>query len=446
MAVLKYAFASSNSVRVAHWIERLRGGLGPRPLENPRHLMRAIGALLLLLLLWAACAEIERVVRVDGRLVPAGKSQQIQHLEGGIVASIDTAEGAVVAKGDRLLTIDNTLADSSVGESQVKLSAERIRAARLKAEAQGDDDFSLPPDLAGSQAASVERQLFVMRKQKSDQEIRVYAEQLQQKAAELNDVVSRKKRLEGELETARQRSAMLSNLVSRNAASQMEVLDAKSREQRLQTEIGDAEGAVPKLRAAIAEMNARVQEARARFRSEAQSELSRSLSEVERLEQILTSQADRLTRTEVRAPVAGVVNRLGVTTVGGVIKPGETIAEITPYTSTLLIEARANPKDRGELRAGLEAHIRVSAHDVASLGVLGGKVVDVGADTIADSKGDSYYRVTLLVDKIPESYGGRLMAPGMTSTGDIVIGKRTVLSYLLSPLNKFAYNAFRDAR
>lgn len=420
--------------------------MGARPLENPRVLLGTVSGVLIFLLLWASLANVERVVRVEGRLIPAGKSQQIQHLEGGIVATIDTIEGASVAKGDRLLTIDNTSADATVGESQAKLSAERIRAARLQAEAEAKDDFPVDPELAKTPSAIVERQLFMSRRSKVEQELRVYQEQVQQKTAELNEVISRRRRLEVELETARQRLAMVVKLMERNAASQLEMLDAKSREQRLATEIGDAESAVPKLRAALAELEARIQESKARFRAEAQGDLIKSLGEIERLEQVMTSQSDRLTRTEVRAPVAGVVNRLAVTTVGGVIKPGETIAEITPFTSMLQIEARANPKDRGELRPGLPAHIRISAHDAASLGVLGGKVTDVGADTVADQKGEAYYRVTLLVDKLPPSYENRLMSPGMTATGDVVIGKRTVLNYLLSPLNKFAYNAFRDAR
>lgn len=430
----------------ARGIRGLRTALGAHPLENPRVILGSVSFVLFLLLLWASLAEVERIVRVEGRLIPAGKSQQIQHLEGGIVASIDTVEGASVAKGDRLLTIDNTSADATMGESQAKLTAERIRASRLRSEAEDREEFPIPPDLANSPSASVERQLFLTRRQKVGQELKVYQEQVLQKSAELNEVVSRRRRLEVEMDTARQRLTMLVKLMERNAASQIEVLDARSREQRLATEIGDAESAVPKLRAALAELDARTQESKARFRAEAQSELIKSLGEIERLEQIMTSQSDRLTRTEVRAPVAGVVNRLAVTTVGGVIKPGETIAEITPYTSRFLIEARANPKDRGDLRIGLPAHIRVSAHDSATLGVLWGRVTDVGADTVADSKGDSYYRVTLLVEQLPPSYHDRLMSPGMTTTGDVVIGKRTVLNYLLSPLNKFAYNAFQDAR
>lgn len=423
-----------------------QAALGPRPLENPRFLLGTVGATLAFLLLWSALAEVERIVRVEGRLVPSGKSQQIQHLEGGIVASIDTSEGAVVAKGERLVTIDNTSADATMSESQGKLASEKMRAARLAAEAEGKDGFQIPPQYAALPAAEVERQLFQTRRNKFEQEQRIYLEQLRQRQAELHESISRRKRLEGELETAKQRSSMLVKLMDKNAASQMEVLDARSREQRLGTEIGDAEASVPKLQAAISELEARVQESRSRFRAEAQTELIKSLGEIERLDQVMTAQSDRLTRTEVKAPVAGVVNRLAVTTVGGVIKPGETIAEITPFTSTLLIEAKANPKDRGELRAGLLAHIRVSAHDAATLGVLGGRVTDVGADTVADAKGEVSYRVTLVVDKLPPSYEGRLMTPGMTVQGDVVIGKRTVLNYLLSPLNKFAYNAFRDAR
>lgn len=460
MDVLKSVSAAAKRLKSVDWAALLReaptrlpaglkaaqAALGPRPLENPRVVLGAIGATLAFLLLWSTLAEVERIVRVEGRLVPSGKSQQIQHLEGGIVASIDTAEGAAVAKGDRLVTIDNTSADANVGESQGKLAAEKLRAARLSAEAEGKDVFHLPPDLAGLPAADVEHQLFQTRRTKYEQEQRVYQEQVRQRQAELSEVTNRRRRLEGEMETAKQRSSMLVKLMDKNAASQMEVLDAKSREQRLGTEIGDAEASVPKLHAALSELEARLQEAKARFRAEAQAELIKSLGEIERLEQVMTAQSDRLTRTEVRAPVAGVVNRLAVTTVGGVIKPGETIAEITPFTSTLLIEAKANPKDRGELRAGLLAHIRISAHDAAALGVLGGRVTDVGADTVADAKGDVYYRVTLIVDQIPKSYEGRLMTPGMTVQGDVVIGKRTILNYLLSPLNKFAYNAFRDAR
>ena len=425
---------------------RRRLGVWRRRLEGPGPVLAAVAVLLALGLAWAAWAEVERIVRVEGRVIPAGRNQQIQHLEGGIVESIAVAEGQAVARGALLLTIDATSAGANAGETAARLISERIRARRLEAESRGADSLSLPADLAGHPAAEIERQLFRTRRVKHEQEVRVYQQQASQRAAELREVEQRRQRLAGELETARQRTALIRGLITRNAASQMELLDAQSREQRLMTEIGEAEGAVPKLRAAQAETEARIQEAEARARAEAQADLTRSLGEIDRLTQILTAQSDRVTRTEVRAPVAGIVTRIAVNTVGGVVRAGDTIVEITPVAETVLVEARARPGDRAELRAGLAAHVRITAYDVGSLGVLDGRVTEVSADTVADSKGDPYYRVVILVDRLPPSYEGRPLVPGMTLTGDVVIGRRTVLSYLTSPLHKFSYHAFRDAR
>jgi adhesin transport system membrane fusion protein len=111
-----------------------------------------------------------------------------------------------------------------------------------------------------------------------------------------------------------------------------------------------------------------------------------------------------------------------------------------------LIEAKAQPQDRGYLRPGLDATIRVSAYDIGELGVLRGHVTEVSADTVQDPHGEPYYRVNILVDAVPPSYINSPMVPGMTVTGDIVTGNRTVLRYLLSPLSKFTYQVFKDSK
>ena len=417
-----------------------------RRLEEPSTFLAGVLVLMAVLFVWAALAEVDQVVRVDGRVVPAGRAKQIQHLEGGIVATIDTGEGASVKKGDLLLTIDATSAGATLSESEVKLAGQRIRAARLEAETRGGATLVLPADLAATRAAEDERQLFASRRQKLEQELRVYEEQNRQRMAELNEVESRRERMAGELATARQRSAIIAGMASRNAASRLEMLEAQSREQRLATELNDTETSIPKLRAAVAETRARADEARARFRSQAHEDLVAARVEIDRLQQIITAQVDRVTRTEVRAPADGVINRITANTVGGVIKPGDVIVELTPSAGEVLIEARARPSDRAELRPGLTTTVRISAYDSGALGTLSGQVVEVSADTVADQKGDSFYRVGVRIDAVPETYRGRLLAPGMTATGDIVTGRRTVLRHLLSPLTKFTDNAFRDAR
>lgn len=431
------AAPSGAAVPVRRWRRRM---------EAPATFLLAILAVLATLAAWAALAEVDQVVRVDGRIVPAGRAQQIQHLEGGIVASINTTEGATVKRGDLLLSIDATSAGATLSETEVKLTGQRIRGARLEAEARGQTAIALPPELADSRAADEERRLFATRLHKLEQELRVFEELNRQRQAELSEVESRRQRLAGELATARQRSAMLAGMAARNAASRLEVLDAQSREQRLMTELGDADASLPKIRAGIAEARARADEARARFRSQAQEDLVATRVEIDRLQQIVTAQADRVTRTEVRAPTDGVVNRITANTVGGVIKAGDVIVELTPTTGEVLIEARARPSDRGELRPGLNSKVRISAYDSGLLGTLTGRVAEVSADTVADPKGETFYRVGIRIDSLPPAYAGKLLAPGMTITADIVTGRRTVARHLLSPLAKFADNTFRDAR
>jgi membrane fusion protein, adhesin transport system len=351
-----------------------------------------------------------------------------------------------VKKGDLLLNIDATSAGANLSETEVKLISQRARAARPEAEATGADALTFAPDMAATRAAADERLLFTSRRLKLDQELRVFDEMQRQRQAELSEVEGRRQRLAKEMATADQRSALVAGMAARNAASRLEVLEAQSRGERLATELNDAEAAVPKIRAGMAEARARADEVRARFRSMAQEDLVIARAEIERLAQILTAQADRVSRTEVRAPADGIINRVTANTVGGVIKPGEIIVELTPMAGEVLIEARARPADRGDLHPGLAVKVRVSAHDSGALGTLSGEVREVSADTVQDSRGDAHYPVGIRVDDLPPAYSGRLLAPGMTVTADIVTGRRTVLRHMVSPLAKFTDNAFRDPR
>ncbi len=160
----------------------------------------------------------------------------------------------------------------------------------------------------------------------------------------------------------------------------------------------------------------------------------------------LGASADRLERNRVRAPVSGFINRLAVTTVGGVVRPGEVLMEITPDDQRVVIETRARPNDRANLHRGLPARVRIGAYDYATFGALDGEVTEVSADTLADDKEGRYYRVRIEATATPGSRQPGAVLPGMTASGDIVVGKRTVMSYLLSPLLKFRDSAFRDPR
>jgi adhesin transport system membrane fusion protein len=136
------------------------------------------------------------------------------------------------------------------------------------------------------------------------------------------------------------------------------------------------------------------------------------------------------------------VNRLQVATIGGVVRPGEALMEITSDDSGVLIEARARPNDRAGLHSGLPARVRIGAYDYATYGALDGSVTEVSADTLSDDREGRYYRV--MVKIASRGHAALAAVPGMTAEADIVVGKRTVLSYVFSPLMRFRDGAFRD--
>ena len=415
-------------------------------LESPRFYLYCILGFLLVLLLWMAIAHVDRVVRIEGKIIPAGRSQQIQHLEGGILRSVNTTEGAHVRRGDILLTVDSTRSEATLIDTRTKLLSQRARAVRLEAEVQGRNTLAFPPELAQLPVAKDELQLFTARRRKLEQEVAVHTSAIAQRSADIDEAGQRKIRLTSEVETAHQRVELEKTMAARGAASRMEVLEAQSREQRLNTEIGEATAAIPKLMASISEEHAHIEAIKADFNSQSQSDYLQTTSEIDRLKQSLTMDTDRMRRTDVRAPVDGVVNRIDVNTVGGVIRAGENLIELIPQSDEILIEGRVNPRDRGYLHSGLEANIRVSAFDAGELGILKGQVTEVGADSISDAHTEPYYQVMTRVKMIPDAYLQNNFIPGMTVTVDVVTGRRTILAYLLSPVTKFTYNMFKDPR
>ena len=416
-----------------------------RRLPRPRALIILALSVLALGVVWMALAPVDRVVHAEGRVVPAGKAQVVQHLEGGIVSSMAVREGSLVKKGDLLVEIGDMRADSLLGERKIKIAALQARAARLRAEAEG---AARPAFKSGSEydvaAQDAEQALFVARRQKLVQETEIFQEQIRQKSAEITESENRRKSLGSELEIARNQFSIITDLIAKNAASKLELLEAQGRVQRLLTQIGDAESALPRLRAAIHEAEAKRGEALARFRSEARAELSTAQMDIDSAGEGLRAESDRVTRTDIRSPVNGIVNRIYINTIGGVVKAGEPVMELTPTDERVVIEAQVRPNDRAELRAGLPVNIKVGAYDFGIYGTLRGRLTEVSADTLSDENGNRYYRVELEVDEVPSSYLDNPIMPGMPVTADIVTGRRTVLQYVLSPLNRFSYDAFRE--
>ena len=397
-------------------------------------------------LVWAACTNVDIIVRTEGQIIPAGKSQIVQHLEGGIVRKILVQEGQVVSAGQALMELSDIQTRSNLGQEQSKLEALRGREARLLAEINGLNGITFPKNLTDANVIRVETGAWRARRAQLAEELDVLRAQSSQKKSELAEITSKRQNLLEELDVAKKQHRVIDGLRRNNAASELEVLDCLSRIQRLNSQIAEATTAAPRIRAAQSEAESRLNEVAARFRAEASSSMTQVREELEKAGHEIGTNVDRLDRNIVRSPMAGLINKLNITTIGAVVRPSEVLLEITPSNQRIVIQTRANPNDRANLRHGLHARVRIGAYNYATYGTLDGRVTDVSADTINEEKGGRYYRVNIEVDVATVLAGvtqpGALV-PGMPASADIVVGKRTILSYVLSPLFKFRDGAFR---
>ena len=399
------------------------------------------------LLLWAHFAVVDEVTRGDGKAIPSSRLQKIQNLEGGIVAEIFVREGQVVEAGAPLLRLDDTRFASNVGETEADRLALQLRVARLQAEVD-EQPLALPeqlPEGAQSLAAS-EQQLFESRQQQLRDEVAGLEEQLAQRRQELREFVAKQGQFRSSLGLLREEIRMSEPLVEAGAISPVEVLRLKRAEVDARGQLEATGLAIPRAEAAIKEVERKIDETRARFRSEALGQLNEARTELSKIKSTGKALQDRVERTLVTSPVRGVVKQLLVNTIGGVIQPGSDLVEVVPLDDNLLVEARIRPQDIAFLHPGQEAVVKFTAYDYTIYGGLKAQLEQIGADTVTDDEGNSFYLIKLRTEK---SHLGTveqplLIIPGMVASVDIITGQKSILSYLLKPILRARAEALRE--
>jgi membrane fusion protein, adhesin transport system len=413
------------------------------PRKHDIYMVSVLVLLMLGLVVWAAWAPIDKIVRAQGRIITASKSQVVQHLEGGIVSEILVHEGQKVQAGQTMMRLSDINANSNLSQGRSRLQSLKATQARLRAEAQGGTSLVFDDDIPISMQM-LEKNAFDERQSRIRSEQAALQQQINQRQAELKEAQARSQSLSTELNIAKQQATMVDSLLKKGAASQMELLEAQSRTERLNTQFRDVVNTIPRLMSAQAESAARINESQSRFRAEARTEINQVTAEINRILAGIRADSDRVSRTEVRAPSTGFVNRLMFNTIGGVVKPGEAVLEITPSEGPLAVEARVRPDDRASLRAGLTTRVMLGAYDYTVYGALQGEVVEVSSDTLPDENGQRYYRVVVETKPAQGPLAQEVILPGMTASADVIVGKRSVLSYLLSPLLRFSSRAMRE--
>ncbi len=376
----------------------------PKKAANALYLLLGV---ILISFIWAYFAKLNVATNANGKIIATGELQQIQHLEGGIVKKILVKEGEHVKHGQELLILDNTRFASEYKEGQTKLAVLKADIVRLTAKVDGKDKLEFDSDFEKTYPVQVEeaRKFFLRDKEAFDNNVALLDKQYQLLKKELN---------------------IMTPLSKQGVVSSVEILRLQRQAVSLQQAIQDKK-------------NTEIDQAR--------EQLNKAQGDYSVLEASIAESKDRLERSVIRSPIDGVVNQVYVTTVGEVVKPGETVCEIVPIEDELTVQAYIRPSDIGFVSVGQKAMVKVSAYDYSIYGGLDAIVETIGADAIKDKQDNSFFEVKL---KTKKSYlKGKdnkklTLIPGMTVTVSILTGEKTVLSYILKPFNKARESALQE--
>lgn len=399
-----------------------------------RILLRALFACLIIFLLWAGLVDVDEVTRGDGKVIPSQQLQILQSLDGGIVSKILVNEGDTVNVGQILLQVDSTRFEASVRENRSEYLSLSAKAARLQAITEGKP-FTPPSDVAAEDPVTVaqERQLYVTANNEMRTQISIARQQLEQRQQELSEAMSKQAQSSLAYESSLKELTVTKPLLSSGAVSEMDLLRLQRDVDRYRSERDIASAQISRTRAAVNEASHKIQEVELNFRNNASKELSETMAKLNSLTQTRAGLNDKVKQSAIRSPVRGTVKRLLVNTVGGVVQPGRDIVEIVPLEGKLILEAKVLPRDIAFLRQGQKATVKFTAYDFSIYGGLDATLELIGADSVTDDHGNTYYTVrvgttkTALANNLP-------IIPGMVAEVDIITGRKSILSYLLKPV------------
>ena len=400
---------------------------------------------------WAAIANVEEIARGDGKVIPVSKTQIIQATEAGVVDEIAVQVGQIVRKGQLLMRLDDTSTASSLGESTAKSRALRAKVARLEIEERGDlaAPFVCPEEIEGVAPLICDNEIRLLnaRRINFENKASVLNERLLQRMKERDEAHTNITRLNEIIAVSQRERDLIGPMVARKLVAETELLriDRDLTEQKGQLAL--VTESLDRLNAAINEARLQVTELDLQIRQEALMEKAQALAELSVIGETIRGATDRVARTDIRSPVDGIVNTLDINTMGAYVQPGTIVAGVVPTADTLLVEARISPRDVAFVRRGQPAIVKVTAYDFSIYGGIEGEVANVSADSLVDqNSGDTFYQVYVATPVAELEKDGRKfpIMPGMVTSVEIITGEKTVLDYLLKPINKARSEALTE--
>lgn len=427
-------------------IEDLAGRIRPAAASNL--LLWIVGAFFVAFFLWASLARLDRTVKGQGRVVASSHLQVISNLEGGVVQAILVRTGQQVRQGQELIRLDRTQSGSELGSGEASVNALSAKVARLQAEVAGREPVY--PRAANAEVANqirIEQSLHAARLQ----ELASVTEAGNSRIAQANRAVQEAEAAYQAKTTTRDAKLhelqLIRPLVDKGIEPRLSLVQAESDYSVAQSDTAAAAAALARAHAAVGEAQAQLSHERQDWRAQAATELATSQAERASRGSTLPALQEKVARTVVRAPLDGRVNRVLVTTVGSAVPPGAPMIEIAPTEEALLVEAMVKPKDIAFVRIGQRARVNITAYDPSVYGSLQGKVVAISPDATTNEKtGESYYIVQVRTDGALKDRNGKALSIGTGMVADVSLlgDKRSILSYILTPLTRISENAGRE--
>ncbi len=400
-----------------------------------------------LFILWSTFAEIDEIARGPGKIVPSGENQILQNLEGGIIDEVLVNKGDVVTAGQVLLKLTNQKTASLFEGQTIKNMELQAKLLRLNAQT-NNYDFIIPSDIPEISLPLFEREksLYLTNVSQFDTQQQVLQQKLNQRKHELNEVKVHIKHFSSALELIKEEVRITEPVVLKGVKPKVEFIKLKREQNTIEERYYSAKISIPRLEAAINEAENNL----AALEYQSQSKLKQEINEVTaELERIIASNkalTDETQRSFVRSPSNGIIQSIFVHTIGGVVKPGDNLIELVPSDDVLWVEVKLKPADIAFIYPGQKAIVKFTAYDFSIYGGLAGEVVKISADTKTDRQENTFYTVHI---KTKQSFLGNSesplkIIPGMTTSVDIITGKKTVLDYILKPILRATYYTFSE--
>jgi adhesin transport system membrane fusion protein len=363
-----------------------------------------LAGIVAILIAFASIFEIDQAVRAQGQVIPGSRTQVIQAVDGGMLTALHVREGDTVKAGQKLAELEPNRAQAGFEQSQAEVASKRIALIRTQAELASNPPEYGKQNSAWKEFIAVQLGIYRQRKQSLDEELAVLAQAMQ---------------------LARDELAMSERLFSSGDISRNEVMRAERQ---------------------VLDLQARINAAKNKYLLESRQEAAKLEDELSSSRYKLDERESILQHTDLVAPMDGIVKYVRITTVGGVLKPGDELMQISPVDDEMLVVIKVNPTDIGQLRPGLPVTLRFDAFDSSIHGTVKGTLRYISPDTLAEQGANGqqqiYYRALVVPNwEQTQALSANRMAvkdikPGMTATADVLTGRRTILHYLAKPITR----------